>query len=254
MKKLISIVIVFVFLFSCRTVRPPILCGTLLGGLQVINVGTSANDHTGDPLRTVGQKVNANFVIISDSLLNRYTKTQVDNLINAIQISLATNNLNLTGTTTTQILVINDTVTLPYNRIKIGNYPVINVTAQNLNTLSGAYQNIQQVLNHKADANNGVLTGATSIQQAIIGSFSSHTKLFLDSLSQRLGLYYIVYSGSTQLTPDIPSEGRIYLDSIPNLFTKADTTGVPYETQVIYKSSDHHWYGWNGTKWVRLDN
>jgi len=40
----------------------------ILYGQQVINVGTTANDKTGDPLRTAFQKVNTNFSSVYDSL------------------------------------------------------------------------------------------------------------------------------------------------------------------------------------------
>ena len=50
-------------------------CLLLLGVLlyaqsEVINVGTVANDQTGDPLRIMGQKINANFAAVRDSFAN----------------------------------------------------------------------------------------------------------------------------------------------------------------------------------------
>lgn len=42
----------------------------LFGQGEVINVGTSANDQTGDPLRTMGQKVNTNFAAVRDTFAN----------------------------------------------------------------------------------------------------------------------------------------------------------------------------------------
>lgn len=47
------------------------LAGTVLYGQQVINVGTSPNSGTGDPLRTAFQKVNTNFSAVYDSLRKR---------------------------------------------------------------------------------------------------------------------------------------------------------------------------------------
>jgi hypothetical protein len=248
MKKFISII---VFLFSCYYLQSQSL------GLQQINVGASANDHTGDPLRTVGIKTNANMVIINDSVRARYTKTQVNNLINAIEFNASSP--TFTGTTTTQGLTATDTVTLPYNKIKIGNYPVINITAQNLNTLQGAWQNIQQVLNIKAPANNSPLTGATLAEQLTVGKYSSNTKLPIDSINQRAGQYYGLYKGATQMTPDIPANKRIQITDVPGLIHIGDTTDVtPYKSRIVYKTSDDHFYGCTSTiatkKWKRLDN
>lgn len=50
-------------------------------GQEVINVGTSANDHTGDPLRTAFQKVNTNFASVYDSLGYIYTQAQIITLL-----------------------------------------------------------------------------------------------------------------------------------------------------------------------------
>ena len=59
------------------------------GQTQVINVGTVANDHTGDPIRTAFIKVNTNRVAIVDTfaihralIVNRYTKTESQVLVN----------------------------------------------------------------------------------------------------------------------------------------------------------------------------
>jgi hypothetical protein len=60
----------------------------VFGQVQIVNVGTTANDHTGDPLRTAFQKVNLNTVATQDSFQvhralygNIYTKSQSRTLI-----------------------------------------------------------------------------------------------------------------------------------------------------------------------------
>jgi hypothetical protein len=53
----------------------------VFGQTSVVNVGTTANDHTGDPLRTAFQKVNTNFSAVRDSFGNIYRESQTRNRI-----------------------------------------------------------------------------------------------------------------------------------------------------------------------------
>ena len=53
---------------------------------QVINIGTTANDGTGDPLRTAFDKINDNFVELYGG----------DNDINTLDANLNTNNFAIT--------------------------------------------------------------------------------------------------------------------------------------------------------------
>ncbi len=55
---------------------------SLFSQTQIVNVGATANDGTGDPIRTAFQKVNLNTLAVQDSLGNIYRETQVRNLIN----------------------------------------------------------------------------------------------------------------------------------------------------------------------------
>jgi len=50
--------------------------------LQDINIGTSPNDGTGDPLRTAFGKVNTNNIALRNLASSIYTQTEVDNLLN----------------------------------------------------------------------------------------------------------------------------------------------------------------------------
>jgi hypothetical protein len=45
-----------------------ITTGLAFSQVQTINVGTSANDHSGDPLRTAFQKVNSNFTYLDNAI------------------------------------------------------------------------------------------------------------------------------------------------------------------------------------------
>jgi hypothetical protein len=79
------------------------LAGTILYGQQVINVGITANDGKGDPIRTAFQKVNTNFSSVYDSLLNKPTKNQmsetikdsIDAIIHLVPYTGAISNVNL---------------------------------------------------------------------------------------------------------------------------------------------------------------
>jgi len=53
----------------------------LFGQTQIIGVGASANDGTGDPLRTAMQKINLNTLAIQDSFGNIYREVQTRNVI-----------------------------------------------------------------------------------------------------------------------------------------------------------------------------
>jgi len=53
----------------------------LFGQTEVVNVGASANDGTGDPLRNAFIKVNTNFTAVRDSFGNIYREVQVRTLI-----------------------------------------------------------------------------------------------------------------------------------------------------------------------------
>lgn len=54
----------------------------VFGQTQVVNVGASANDHTGDPLRNAFIKVNTNFTAVRDSFGNIYREVQTRALVN----------------------------------------------------------------------------------------------------------------------------------------------------------------------------
>jgi hypothetical protein len=54
----------------------------MFGQTQTVNVGVTANDHSGDPLRTAFQKVNTNFSAVRDSFGNIYREVQSRKLVN----------------------------------------------------------------------------------------------------------------------------------------------------------------------------
>jgi len=54
----------------------------LFAQTQIVNVGTTANDGTGDPLRTAFQKVNTNTYAVQDSFGNIYRESQTRTLVN----------------------------------------------------------------------------------------------------------------------------------------------------------------------------
>jgi len=75
MKKILTIIAIF--------------AGLILNGQTLINVGSSANDGTGDNLRAAFQKVNANFTEVYDSVswfTDRYTVALVH--VDSLQLSM----------------------------------------------------------------------------------------------------------------------------------------------------------------------
>lgn len=76
MKKILILLIAAIFIQSCSQ--------RVYQGKHryvPINIGTTANDGTGDPLRTMAQKTNAGFAEVADSLGNIYTEAQTRNVI-----------------------------------------------------------------------------------------------------------------------------------------------------------------------------
>lgn len=80
MKKIVFLVLIF--LIGCQ--KTPIYKVDRNAGttISTINVGTTANDGTGDPLRTAFQKVNQNFSNVNTALGNIYTAPETRTLTN----------------------------------------------------------------------------------------------------------------------------------------------------------------------------
>jgi len=85
---------------------------------QTINIGTTANDHTGDPLRTAFQKINSNF---TDLYAGAARETQLTNGANTVTLGadgvldLSANGVIRNQTSAKYInLVANDTVQLQW--------------------------------------------------------------------------------------------------------------------------------------------
>jgi hypothetical protein len=75
MKKLLYLLLLIPFGLNAQT--------------ETVNPGASANDHTGDPLRTAFIKVNTNFAAVRDSFGNIYRESQVDAIIaNDVQLNI----------------------------------------------------------------------------------------------------------------------------------------------------------------------
>lgn len=85
MKRIIIFITALLLLIACQKQSVP----SKDRAFSVVNVGTTANDGTGTPLRTAWQYQNANWLaqadtngMVRDSLLNKYTKAQTRALIN----------------------------------------------------------------------------------------------------------------------------------------------------------------------------
>jgi hypothetical protein len=77
MKRIIYFLILVTLIAACQKRQLPVK-----SRYTPVNVGTSANDGTGDNLRAAFQKVNAGFVDVYDSLGNIYTEAQTQAVIN----------------------------------------------------------------------------------------------------------------------------------------------------------------------------
>ena len=76
MKKLLFLFVIF-SAFSCQKDIVPIKSRSASVSLTDVNIGTTANDGTGDPLRTAFQKVNANNTLIENAFATVPTVTEM---------------------------------------------------------------------------------------------------------------------------------------------------------------------------------
>ena len=80
MKKLLFLFVIF-SAFSCQKDIVPIKSRSASVSLTDVNIGTTANDGTGDPLRTAFQKVNANNALIEAAFATVPTVTEMRDAI-----------------------------------------------------------------------------------------------------------------------------------------------------------------------------
>ena len=76
MKKIL-ILFLGILLFACQKQIVPIKSRSATVSLTDVNIGTTANDGTGDALRTAFQKVNANNALIEAAIATVPTETEM---------------------------------------------------------------------------------------------------------------------------------------------------------------------------------
>ncbi len=81
MKKIL-ILFLGILLFACQKQIVPIKSRSATVTLTDVNIGTTANDGTGDALRTAFQKVNANNALIEAAIATTSTTTEVRGIVN----------------------------------------------------------------------------------------------------------------------------------------------------------------------------
>jgi hypothetical protein len=79
MKKLLFLLVIIT---ACQRDMVPIKSRSASVALTDVNIGTTANDGTGDPLRTAFQKVNANNALIEAAIATTSTTTEVRGIVN----------------------------------------------------------------------------------------------------------------------------------------------------------------------------
>ena len=75
--KRILFLLVIISAFGCQKGIVPIKSRAASVSLTDVNIGTTANDGTGDPLRTAFQKVNANNTLIENAIATVSTTTEM---------------------------------------------------------------------------------------------------------------------------------------------------------------------------------
>lgn len=167
------------------------LVGTLAFGQTLINVGSSANDGTGDPLRTAFQKVNTNLINYMDSINNKYTIAQSDARM-LLKAPLASP--TFTGT-----------VTLPTS-FYVG---VSLIMEQKLDYLNDVTSNIQGQLDGKLSGTNAILTGTTTIRQLKVGD-NTEIATIDDIVTDGNGVYML--SGGDTIPYAFPESSIAWAD------------------------------------------
>ena len=79
MKKLLFLLVIIT---ACQRDIVPVKSRAVSLSLTDVNIGTTANDGTGDPLRTAFQKVNANNALIEAAIATTSTTTEVRGIVN----------------------------------------------------------------------------------------------------------------------------------------------------------------------------
>lgn len=79
MKKLLFLLVIIT---ACQRDIVPVKSRSASVSLTDVNIGTTANDGTGDPLRTAFQKVNANNALIEAAIAATSTTTEVRGIVN----------------------------------------------------------------------------------------------------------------------------------------------------------------------------
>jgi hypothetical protein len=94
MKKLLFLLVIIT---ACQRDIVPVKSRAVSLSLTDVNIGTTANDGTGDPLRTAFQKVNANNALIEAAIAATSTTTEVRGIVNDSIDGLRTNALSLSS-------------------------------------------------------------------------------------------------------------------------------------------------------------
>ena len=94
MKKLLFLLVIIT---ACQRDIVPVKSRSASVSLTDVNIGTTANDGTGDPLRTAFQKVNANNALIEAAIATMSTTTEVRGIVNDSIDGLRTNALSLSS-------------------------------------------------------------------------------------------------------------------------------------------------------------
>ena len=82
MKRIIYFLILITLMVACQRDIVPVKSRSASVTLTDVNIGTTANDGTGDPLRTAFQKVNANNALIENAFATVSTTTEMRGEIN----------------------------------------------------------------------------------------------------------------------------------------------------------------------------
>jgi hypothetical protein len=225
---------------------------------QVIDVGTSASDGTGDPLREAFTKINDNFTELYTTVDNEgLTYGNVASNVAGITFNVtrytesyaASPVLRGTGQVVGNVYLIQGNVlggSTPFNDVKLTVTTLANVTVGNIATVSAAGVPIAPVLRVNGLTGNVTLTvnnitGAASkayVNAAIAANIANVTGSVTDSLSANITAANLVISNHAARIATLESNAATQATAITNLTnTRATITYVDTSISVALSSN-----------------
>jgi len=193
-----------------------------------VNIGSSANDGSGDPIRTAFNKINDNFTYVIGLGGGGGNVTANVDLTNYATITLVESGLaNVTGVNLSAL-----------------NNALANVNAVNLSALNNALANVNAV---NLSNLNAALANVNAVSlNALNNALANLSLINLNNLNNALATVNFSLLGNvSNLVSAVSANTPAKVNIVSNLNTPGTTTG-----QTVLNNTDNGLYVWNGTAWT----